>query len=87
MITKHRNQLKGDIVEALQCLKCAIRHDLLFKEPGSSSATKDFEIDNQSEGTADNKLCLDLFDNEEGPGWGDRLLDTDEDNFNSDFVN
>jgi hAT family C-terminal dimerisation region len=68
-ITKHCNRLKGDIVEALQCLKYAIQHDLLFKEPGPSSATEDFEIDDQSEGT--DKLCLDLFDDEEGPGWGD----------------
>jgi hypothetical protein len=36
-ITKTRNRLKGDIVEALQCIKCAIRHDLLFQEPAPSS--------------------------------------------------
>ena len=31
-ISKRRNHLKGDIVEALQCIKCAIWHDLPFKE-------------------------------------------------------
>jgi hypothetical protein len=31
-INKRRNRLNGDIVEALQFLKCAIRQDLLFKE-------------------------------------------------------
>ncbi|KAN0094364.1 Ribonuclease H-like domain containing protein [Tylopilus felleus] len=31
-IAKHRNHLKPDIVEALQCLKCMIRRDLLFRE-------------------------------------------------------
>ena len=36
-ITKHQNCLKGDVVEALQCVKCAIWHDLLFKEPAPSS--------------------------------------------------
>ena len=36
-VTKRRNQLKGHIVEALQCVKCAIRHDLLYWEPGPSS--------------------------------------------------
>ena len=36
-ITKHRNCLKGNVVEALQCVKCAIRHDLLFKELALSS--------------------------------------------------
>ncbi len=29
-ISKRRSHLKGDIVEALQCIKCAIWHDLLF---------------------------------------------------------
>ena len=36
-ISKCRNCLKGDIVEALQCIKCAIRHDLLFRELAPSS--------------------------------------------------
>ena len=31
-INKRRNHLNGDIVEALQFLKCAIRQDLLFRE-------------------------------------------------------
>lgn len=28
-ISKHRNRLKGDIVEALQCLKCLLCHNLI----------------------------------------------------------
>jgi hypothetical protein len=39
-ISKHRNRLKGDIVEALQCVKCSLRTDLLFREPGPSSLTE-----------------------------------------------
>jgi hypothetical protein len=39
-ISKCRNCLKGDIVEALQCLKYAIRHDLLFWEVAPSSITE-----------------------------------------------
>ncbi|KAJ3855887.1 hypothetical protein EV368DRAFT_62076, partial [Lentinula lateritia] len=31
-VNKHRNRLKGDIVEALQFLKCILRQDLLFRE-------------------------------------------------------
>ena len=39
-ISKRRNRLKGDIVEALHSLKCAIREDLLFRElPGSGAGT------------------------------------------------
>ena len=37
-ISKRRSALKGDIVEALQCIKCAIRSDLLFREPDPSSS-------------------------------------------------
>ncbi|KAG1725824.1 hypothetical protein EDB19DRAFT_1643794, partial [Suillus lakei] len=51
-ISKHRNCLKGDIVKALQCIKCAIRHDLLFREPGPSSLIEDeldeFKIEEES---------------------------------------
>jgi hypothetical protein len=32
-ISKRRNRLKGDIVEALQFLKCLMRRDLLFRVP------------------------------------------------------
>lgn len=31
-ISKRRNRLRADIVEALQFLKCAIRKDLLYKK-------------------------------------------------------
>ncbi|KAF9806896.1 hypothetical protein IEO21_08480 [Rhodonia placenta] len=31
-ISKRRNRLKADVVEALQCLKCALGTELLFRE-------------------------------------------------------
>jgi hypothetical protein len=31
-ISKRRNRLKKDIVEALQCLKCMYHNDLIFRE-------------------------------------------------------
>ena len=37
-ISKRRNLLKPELVEALQCMKCLIRRDLLFCEPALSSA-------------------------------------------------
>jgi hypothetical protein len=40
-ISKRRNRLEGDIVEALQCLKSLIHQDLLFREV--VSATQDEE--------------------------------------------
>jgi hypothetical protein len=36
-ISKLQSCLKGDIVEALQCIKCAIQLDLLFPAPAPSS--------------------------------------------------
>jgi hypothetical protein len=42
-ISKRRNRLKGDIVEALQFLKCLIRRDLVFRT--DPSVTDDSEID------------------------------------------
>ena len=30
-ISKHHNRLKGDIFEALQCLKCMIHQNLIFR--------------------------------------------------------
>ena len=48
-ISKRRNRLKGDIVEALQCLKCAIQRDLLFREPDPSLAQEDNSVEEASE--------------------------------------
>jgi hypothetical protein len=44
-ITKLRSRLKGDIVEALQCLKCAIRNELFLQEPAPSSTLEAWEED------------------------------------------
>jgi hypothetical protein len=74
-ISKRRNRLKGDIVEALQCVKCAIRHDLLFRESGPSSIL-------EAEVNGDHEYCEEGQDDGEGSetveGW-DALLSEDED--------
>ena len=36
-ISKHHNQLKADIVEALQCLKCLIKCNILFQDSDNPS--------------------------------------------------
>jgi hypothetical protein len=46
-ISKCCSCLKGDIVEALQCIKCAIQHDLLFREPSPSSTLELDECDEE----------------------------------------
>jgi len=69
-ISKHRNRLKGDIVEALQCIKCAIRSDLLFREPAPSS-TVEAELDGSTEDEAE--------ESEGEEGWDSLLIDEDDD--------
>ena len=39
-ITKRQNRLKGDVVKALQVMKCLLHHKLVFREPGPSSTTE-----------------------------------------------
>ena len=70
-ISKRRNWLKGDIVEALQCVKCSMRHDLLFREPAPSSALET-ELDSGDEGE-DSEEWIDV---EEMP-WDEIVLDDD----------
>ncbi len=48
-ISKRRNRLKGDIVEALQCIKSGIQHDLLLREPMPSSRLEAEEHDEELE--------------------------------------
>jgi hypothetical protein len=40
-IAKRHNRLKGDVVEALQVMKCLLCHDLVFHESGPLSLTED----------------------------------------------
>ena len=73
-ISKRRNHLKGDIVEALQCIKCAIRHDFLFHEAAPSSLneiTDEYEVEDSLGGEQDTE-CKE--------GWESLFLEEDEDN-------
>jgi len=80
-ITKRRNCLKGDIVEALQCIKCAIRHDLLFREPAPSSI---LETEEASDGELENvSTQADLRQSDEesdigGFAWDELLIEDDD---------
>jgi hypothetical protein len=70
-ISKRRSRLKGDIVEALQSVKCSLRNDLLFPEPAPSSLVEvepdDFEIEDSDE-----------------EGWDALFLEEDDDDLESD---
>lgn len=83
-ISKHRNRLKGDIVEALQCVKCSLRNDLLFREPGPSSLTE-VELDESEMEVETRSVDADeVTVEEEGFDW--MFLEEDDDNLESDAV-
>jgi hypothetical protein len=74
-INKRRNRLKGDIVEALQCVKCAIRHDLLFREPAPSSILEaEFSRGGNGDDDDDGGEGCEAADSE---GWDDLLMDSE----------
>ncbi|KAJ6593319.1 ribonuclease H-like domain-containing protein, partial [Mycena capillaripes] len=69
-ISKRRNCLKGDIVEALQCLKCLIHRDLLFREPVIFKEGEDDEVEAEE--------AIDA--SKQRTSW-DILIDDDPDNY------
>jgi len=77
-ISKRRNCLKGDIVEALQCIKCAIRHHLLFREPAPSSKSE-MEETTESDGELENDLECDEESDVEVFSWDGLLIEDDND--------
>jgi hypothetical protein len=76
-ISKRRNRLKGDIVEALQCVKCAIRHDILFREPAPSSILEAEAGEDDEDGEDDGKGKGEGSENAEN-NWDDLLIDEDD---------
>jgi hypothetical protein len=72
-ISKRRSCLKGDIVEALQCYKCAIRHDLLFREPAPSLVLENQMDENDDEGNDGDA------ETDAEQGWDELLIEEDND--------
>ena len=81
MIRKWHSRLKGDIVEALQCVKCSLCNDLLLCELGPSSLVEvepdDFEIEVEAEKTA-------VDEDLDEEGWDALFLEEDDDDLESD---
>lgn len=75
-ISKRRNRLQGDIVEAVEVIKCLLHHDLIFREVlNMAHVEKELEdllIDEELGLYADAVLQADEFT------W-DSLIDDDED--------
>ena len=64
-ISKHHNWLKGDIVEALQCLKCMFHNDLIFQKVVSATQEKedleDIDLELASGNGRDGKQVVEGF--------------------------
>ena len=71
-ITKRRNCLKGDIVEALQFIKCLLRKNLIFWEPQPTSALEhELEV-------VDDGGDVDWVDEDEHKSWDSLLINVED---------
>jgi hAT family C-terminal dimerisation region len=68
-LSKHHNRLKGDIVEALQCLKCMYHNDLIFWEVIVATEEEE-ELEDM-----DSELAADISVIDEGFTWDQLLVD------------
>jgi hypothetical protein len=71
-ISKHRNRLKPDVVEALQCLKFMIKRDLFFRFNPSIAA------DEMQQEDAASELDLEAGDSK-GQSWDEMWIVDDDD--------
>jgi len=79
-ISKRRNRLKADIVEALQCLKCLYHTDLIFRDP-VNTATVEEEMEGLGEVLDDSFGNQDAGNPDEEDDWSwDKLITDASDN-------
>ena len=77
-ISKRRNRLKGDIVEALQCLKCLIHHNLIFRwDPAVSIADEIADEDDVGIDIGDD-IAPDFGDQSSGKAWDETWLELED---------
>ena len=72
-ISKRRNCLKADIVEALKFMKCLYVKDLIFREPAPTSMLED-ELQ-----VEDDDRSPDWQDEKEMQAWDSFVIDIDDD--------
>lgn len=65
-------------MKAHQCLKCAIHHDLLFREAGSTSRSEQDIQEPESEEEEEANIPDAMEDKFEAVGWDGLFLDDDE---------
>lgn len=75
-ISKRRNRLQADIVEALQFLKCLLRKDLIYREPQPSSILEQKLTDLEDGGDLDE---VDHDDSDDPAGWEKLFISVESD--------
>jgi hypothetical protein len=76
-ISKHRNRLKGDIVKALQCLKCLIHRNLIFRwDPAVSIADK--ILDEDIDISIGDDIAPNFVDQSSAKAWDETWLEAEE---------
>lgn len=73
-ISKRRNRLKGDIVEALQFIKCLLQKELIYREPQPSSI-----LEGELLGVTEDDGDPDWVD-DDPVGWKKLFIDVETDN-------
>jgi hAT family C-terminal dimerisation region len=76
-VSKRRNRLKGDIVEALEVLKSLLHQGLIFRHV-AFTANIERELDNLEDGFDDEKTYVETVIEAEMFSW-DQLVEDDED--------
>jgi len=76
-LSKRRNRLKGDIVEALECLKCLLHRDLIFREV-VTAADLEKELESIDTDDGDTASPAEIVAETNGFSW-DQVLDDVED--------
>ena len=73
-ISKRRNRLKGDVVEALQFIKCLLRKELIYREPQPSSI-----LEQVLEGVPEDDEDPEWVDDDPA-GWNEPFIDVESEN-------
>lgn len=76
-ISKRRNRLKKDIVEALQCLKCMYHNDLIFREVTTASEEVKYMEQDPLLYTTDVQVDTNITED----GWDDMVIEEDSDSW------
>ena len=74
-VSKRRNRLQGDIIEALECIKCLLHQDLLFREVLSMA-----QLESELEGLVLDKglgMSTDVASQGDEFSWDRLLVDED----------